>query len=1037
MAETLGTGSNSKSYGNGNNTIYANRGNDTIRGGGGNDKLYGEEDHDKLYGQSGNDYLDGGSGNDYLDGGDNQDTLKGGSDKDTLKGGGGDDTLEGGTENDKLYGQAGDDSLKGDDGNDSLDGGDNRDTLKGGSGKDTLRGGNGDDTLEGGTDNDTLYGQTGDDSLKGDAGDDFLDGGDNQDTLKGGSGHDSLKGGNGDDTLEGGTENDTLYGQSGDDSLDGGTGHDYLDGGTDSDTLRGDGGNDTLRGGNGNDWLYGEDSSDTLHGDIGDDRLFGGDGNDSLDGGYNGGTFYSGDGRDSLYGGDGDDTLRGGYNDDYLDGDKNEDGTFSSGNDQLYGGDGNDTLYGRGGDDYLNGGKGSDTLYAGGGNDTLVGGLGNDQLIGAGGDYIDTVDYSDETQSVNVNLSSGTATGSSIGNDTLSNIEKIIGSTAGDTIKGSSANEIFEGDNGNDSLSGEGGNDTLDGGKGNDTIDGGNGNDSLLGGNNNDVISGGWGNDTIDGGEGYDVFTEQRNGDSTLTSNSSTGKGTDTFTNIEEVRLQGGDSNNSFTDNGFEGLSVVAYDEDVSDYTISYNQSTDIWTVDGTIKNQGIDTVNGFDQIAFYHEENPNVNSVFSTAHGATFVSVTAGVDNGIHEVTGGNYGPTNYIIGMEGSTTPTLKFDTTKLVNFVEDITKEDQSIERQRALAKTGLSLAGAAAPVGGGVIKAGGGYYADSYFDEEQAEAHQRIVKNALADEQYAHDSWIDFVSHNRDLVTITDFQIGVDTIVLPSIGEDETVSYQMTGTTGGVTVSIKIGTNTAEDFLFIENNYKDYGLNDGQFADLMLDLVSTSRTDPNDYDGSTISTFTQTPMLLDPNDSTRVNGVGTFAGDYIEGADYTGYSSETLAGTYTLIGKYGDDLLEGGDRSDYLYGGFNSSNDTTPFDYEHDGNDVLRGNEGDDTLIGGSGDDVLYGGLDADTFIFNSTNGTDTIKDFTGSEGDIIKIDQSKFGISSLSDVSFDAATNELFVKDQTHALAVLENQSGFDLATDVVLIQVNLKQSRGQ
>ncbi|MDJ0510870.1 MAG: calcium-binding protein [Crocosphaera sp.] len=973
MAETLGTGDNSKNYGDGNNTIYGNYGNDTIRGGGGQDSLYGDEDNDKLYGQSGDDYLDGGSGNDSLDGGDNRDTLKGGSGDDTLRGGNGDDTLKGGTDNDTLYGQTGDDSLEGGSGNDSLDGGDNRDTLEGGSGEDTLRGGHGDDTLEGGTENDTLYGQSGDDSLKGDAGDDFLDGGTDSDTLRGGSGKDELIGGHG---------NDSLYGNSGDDSLDG---------------------------------------------EIGDDRLYGGDGNDSLYGGYSEGTVYSGDGRDTLYGGDGDDELYGGENDDYLHGDKNEDGSFSVGNDKLYGGEGNDTLYGGDGDDYLDGGVSSDTLYGGDGNDTLVGGLGNDELNGGEGDYIDTVDYSEETQSVNVDLSSGTATGNSIGDDTLSSIEKIIGSRVDDTITGSSANEILKGHLGNDSLSGRNGNDTIGGGNGNDTIDGGMGSDSLNGGDDDDVISGGSGNDTIDGGEGErDVFTEQGNVNFELTSDTLKGKGTDTFTKIEEVWLQGGESDNSFTNDGYTELSVVAYDEKVSDYGITYNESTDTWTVDGTDQNQGIDTIKGFDQIAFRHEDESRVSSIFSLAHGATFVSATAGIDGGGYEITGGDYGPTTYIIGLEGDTTPKISFDTEKLVNFIDDISATSETIERQRMLAKVGFAIVGSAPVTGAGLASNVGQIFADEYFDEEQQEWQKENIQNTLNDPNYAPDSWVTFEQPNRDIVTITDFQIGVDTIALPFLDEGSSVSYGVKSEDDGAMIYIRRGTNEEQNFLKIKNNYgTTYGLDSAGFSNLILDLMKAPEQD--DYNGSTITTFKQTSILVDPVEGSRESGIGGFAGDLIKAANYTAHSDEPNTGTYSLIGKYGDDVLQGADRGDYLYGGFNSDNNATPFAYEHDGNDLLQGNEGNDTLTGGSGDDILYGGSGADTFFFNSTHGTDTIKDFTASEGDMIKIDQSVFGISSLSDVSFDAATNELFVTGQTDALAVLENQSGFDLLTDVVLI----------
>ncbi len=1032
MPETLNNKSNSKNYGNGNNTIYARSGNDTIRGGGGKDKLYGENGNDKLYGQSGDDYLNGGYGSDELDGGDNRDTLYGGSQNDTLRGGSGDDKLYGENDNDKLYGQSGDDYLNGGNGSDDLDGGDDKDTLYGGSQNDTLRGGNGNDKLYGENDNDKLYGQSGDDYLSGGNGSDYLDGGDNRDTLYGGSQNDTLRGGGGDDKLYGENDNDTLYGQAGNDSLDGGSGNDYLDGGDDRDTLKGGDNNDTLKGDNGNDWLYGQNNDDVLYGQSGDDRLFGGGGNDNLDGGDN---------RDTLNGGAGNDTLRGGQNDDYLDGDKNDNGTLSNGNDKLYGQSGNDTLLGRDGDDYLDGGDGSDTLHAGGGNDTLVGGLGNDQLIGAGGNYIDTVDYSGASSAVNVDLTVGTATGSSIGNDTLSDIEKILGSNSGDTIKGSATNEIFEGRNGRDILSGEDGNDTLDGGSGHDTIHGGANNDSLSGGNDNDVISGGLGNDTIDGGQGDDLLTEQGNVNFTLSNGSLSGLGTDTFSNIEEVWLQGGANNNSFTDNGFTGLSVVAYDEKVSDYTISYNETTDTWKVNGQSKNQGIDTVKGFDQVAFRHEDNSNVSSIFSTAHGATFVSATAGLDNGFHEVTGGNYGPTNYIIGLEGDTTPNISFDTEKLVDFIDDISATSETIERQRMFATIGLAVAGKV-PYVGGAVSTVGKLFANNYFDAQQEKWQEQNIQKTLKDPNYDPDSWVTFDQPNRDIVTITDFQIGVDTIALPILEGDSSVSYGVKNETDGAMVYIRRGTNESQDFLKIENNYQNVSsgndnienLSSSQFTDLILDLIEN---DQGDYKGSTVGTFKQTAISVRPGTRNEVQQTGTFAGDHLTGQETlaTIQGDQDLSGSFELTGHFGNDLIEGNKGHDLLWGGFNSVQDNTVgiFTYEHDGNDVLKGYGGNDILRGGSGDDVLYGGTGADTFSFVSSDGTsdmigtDIIKDFSATEGDTIEIYKSVFGISSLSDVSFNAVTKELFVTGESEAIAILEDQSGFNLNSHVVLV----------
>ncbi|MDZ4062731.1 MAG: hypothetical protein U1C75_16310, partial [Brevundimonas sp.] len=57
----------------------------------------------------------------------------------------------------------------------------------------------------------------------------------------------------------------------------------------------------------------------------------------------------------------------------------------------------------------------------------------------------------------------------------------------------------------------------------------------------------------------------------------------------------------------------------------------------------------------------------------------------------------------------------------------------------------------------------------------------------------------------------------------------------------------------------------------------------------------------------------------------------------------------------------------------------GDDVIHGLGGDDRLSGGLGDDDMLGGSGADVFIYTLGDGTDTIHDFTASEGDIIRLD----------------------------------------------------------
>ncbi|MBC6436591.1 MAG: hypothetical protein GDA52_00315 [Rhodobacteraceae bacterium] len=94
----------------------------------------------------------------------------------------------------------------------------------------------------------------------------------------------------------------------------------------------------------------------------------------------------------------------------------------------------------------------------------------------------------------------------------------------------------------------------------------------------------------------------------------------------------------------------------------------------------------------------------------------------------------------------------------------------------------------------------------------------------------------------------------------------------------------------------------------------------------------------------------------------------------AGNDKIIGRKEDDIISGGSGDDSLIG--------------NTGNDTLRGNLGDDTLIGGHGDDVLTGGTNADTFVFSSGHGNDTITDFEDGV-DLIQITASGVGFDDLA------------------------------------------------
>ncbi|MDP7142065.1 MAG: hypothetical protein QGH69_02010, partial [Alphaproteobacteria bacterium] len=468
-----------------------------------NDTITGDEQSQVLMGEAGNDTIYGLDGDDTIDGGDNNDTLVGGLGEDTFLGSNGLDTVDGGDGNDTadysggqiagltsvnitlrdtldavvdLVGAADDDVLKdienlvGTSGNDTLVGDGVGNVLSGMGGADTITAAGGADTVLGGAGNDTIYGGAGFDTINGGADQDVVDyafasnavvvnletgtatgsdiNGDkllNVEDIIGGTGDDTIIGNDSDNTLDGGDGNDTLVGGGGDDTLIGGnsTNGDWVDysaaaGGVNVDlsspdtVTDGDGGVDKLVG---IENVIGSDNAgDVIVGSAGVNTIYGMNGAD---------TISAGDSADVVFGGMGGDTLRG-----------------QSGNDTLHGEDGNDTL---------RGGIGTDTVYGGIGNDYFIedGTVGDDTLFG--GDDNDTVDYSNVSGGIEVQLNEDTlATVTMIGtgstDEKIAEIENVIGSTGDDRIKGDDLENILNGDDGDDTIWGGIGADTMIGG---------------------------------------------------------------------------------------------------------------------------------------------------------------------------------------------------------------------------------------------------------------------------------------------------------------------------------------------------------------------------------------------------------------------------------------------------------------------------------------------------------------------------------------------------------------------------------------------
>ncbi len=244
-----------------------------------------------------------------------------------------------------------------------------------------------------------------------------------------------------------------------------------------------------------------------------------------------------------LIGNNGNDTLNGDAGNDNIQG--------GAGNDTIDGGGDNDTIDGGANDDIIQGGSGDDSIIGGSGNDTIDGGTHTAVGASTGGD---TADYSAATTVTTVDLTTigVNATGTSIGNDTLTNIENVTGGTANDVLRGDANSNRLTGNNGDDTLNGRGGN------------------DFLFGGANNDTLIGGAGTDALDGGTGFDT-ADYSTAAGAINVNLATGAvsndgdgGTDTLTAIESIIGTSGNdtvssAHNNYTLSGGTGTDTLNY----------------------------------------------------------------------------------------------------------------------------------------------------------------------------------------------------------------------------------------------------------------------------------------------------------------------------------------------------------------------------------------------------------------------------------------------------------------------------------------------
>ena len=664
-------------------------------------------------------------------------------------------------------------------------------------------------------------------------------------------------------------------------------------------------------------------------------------------------------------------------------------------------------LRGDSGNNRLDGGDGNDALFGGAGADTLNGGEGFDEAnysASAGGVTVDLT-MSGRQQSTNNYDAAG---------DTLTSIEKLVGSAYNDRLTGNEENNELHGWTGNDTLIGGGGNDTLIGSDGDDVLKGEAGNDWL---------DGGVGADTLDGGAGSHDMASYAGSGAGVNVNLATGTGSDavsgqrseahgdTLRNIEN--LTGSAHADTLTGNAganalFGGAGSDTLNGGGGVDWVNYYMSAEGVTVDLTLSGRQQSTNNG-------DAAGDRLTSIENLVGSAYNDRLTGNEENnelygwtGADELDGG---------GGSGDTASYAESEAGVNVNLATGRGSDAVSGQRSEAHGDTLRNIENLTGSVhadtltGNAVANVLKGYDGDDTLEGGEGNDvlsgdgdNDTLIGGAGADELYGGGGSGDTASYagsgagvNVNLATGK----GSDAVSgQRSEAHEDTLTgiENLTGSAHADTLKGNAGANVLkggdgrDDLYGDEGNDNLYGgdksdyLHGGRGNDLLEGGAGNDtleggagadilRGGPGSYDRAAY-TESEQGVTVNLTDGTA------------RGGDAQG---DTLIGIEDLEGSDEADVLTGNGVDNYLVG--------------HDGDDTLKGEGGADELIGGLGRDTLTGGTGADKFIFDEEDASpvgarDVVTDFSGRGGEGDKLDLSylterttlnvkyqKFGIGS--------------------------------------------------
>ena len=711
-----------------------------------------------------------------------------------------------------------------------------------------------------------------------------------------------------------------------------------------------------VRAGDGGDLLDGSGAGIAL-------ELFGGAGDDTLTGGTSADLLDAGTGANTLSGGAGDDRIVGGVGVDravYVGDRSGFRQTVDDANGEItladtVGAEGTDTLtaeideidfngtlfditQGDAADNTLTGDANNNFLAGRGGDDTLSGGDGNDFLTGGSG--TDTAIFSGVAPGFIANVSADGLTVvlqdtvGSEGTDTLSTDIEILdfGGTGLNTTFGTGGNDALTQDNGGAVAVGGDGNDTIIGGDGSDVQFGGAGQDSLSGGAGGDTLLGEDGDDTLTGGSGDDVFSGGSGTDLAVFATAIEGV-TETIADGSGFTIVTAAEGTDTINNDVEQVTFAAETFDLSIATDNAENRTlgdgnDIHAALG-----GNDTISagaGRDAIlAGDGNDDVSGNAGQDTLLGeAGNDTLTGGVGN---DVLSGGAGAADRVVyaGAVGDFTFSANDDgsaitiTDTVTGDVDEGTDQlDGTFEEAQFSGESFVLTSGnaddealTAANVrsiifgGGGTDTVTGGTAADLLFG---GSGNDSVSGGAGADRIFgdAGDDTLVGGTGNDSLAGGggTDRAVIADNALAAAGDLERTIEVAAIGDGSGVTVT-QVGSGEV-DTLFAD-------VEEASFDDVLFSLQRLDDT-------------ADTAAAQTTND--------------------------------LIVGRGGNDTLDGGDGTDFLRGDA--------------GDDSLSGGAGNDTLAGNAGDDTLSGGAGNDRFRFDaSDSGTNVVAGGDGADDEI--------------------------------------------------------------